>query len=742
MVNYSTTNNKKRGVAVRRKALIVVISACIFIVGEFILARFIHAETRRSEEANRFLVLERLSTIRARIEGLLQTNLLAIRQLRTEIYLNPYYDEERLRLIIDSIISDSLQVRHVAVGVDYVIEFIHPMTGNEAALGFDYRSSPEQLSSYIQALETSEITINGPVLLTQGGEALIARVPVFPDGEHNIVISQVIDHQLLFQLAGLYDTPELSVSIRGRNGSGAAGPLILGAEEVWQAQPVTQTIQLPSGEWVLAAIPVGTFWQDGQETKILWWVVGTLLSLLLAVLTAIILFNQQKLQLAFRTITRQARFDSLTELPNRHYFLEQLTSYLDSCQRREEQCALLFIDLDHFKEVNDSFGHEAGDRLLKVIAQRLTSSLRKEDIIDRLGGDEFVVVLKNLIEPMHAELQSEKLLTFIREPISIKGNEILIDGSIGIAIYPDDGHSALELLKSADLAMYNAKNNGRGRSSYFSESLREKTEKQLRARKEILTSIHEKHFFLDYQPIINAESGELYSVEVLVRWQHPTEGLLMPDEFIPVAEKNGTIRDLGNYVLQTTCGDLSKIRAAGIEGRLAINISSHQFYDAHALECWFAIIEDHGVSPSDFTFEITESMLMPDRERQRNMLETLHEKGIYLAIDDFGTGYSSTSYLQHFPVSLLKIDRSFVQGVPDNHRQSNLLAALIQMARALSIDVVVEGVESAQQVEFIRHHCADLIQGFYFARPMPLDAFIQRYGTASAGSKKKGGVSR
>lgn len=700
----------------RRKLVIILISLSIFLIGEVILARLIYAEHQRVEETNRYLALEKVSTLRTRIEGLLQANLLAIRQLRTEIQLNPEFDETRLRLISNSIISDSLQIRHVAIGVDYVVQFVHPLEGNEAALGLDYRTTPEQLHSYEQALETNEITINGPVQLTQGGTALIARVPVFTDGARNIVISQVIDHERLFAQAGVDSTPDLLVSLRGRNGSGIDGPVIVGPTHIWQLDPVTQSINLPSGEWYIAAIPTSGQWRGEQQSTPWWWFFGTLLSLLLALACAYILFNHQRLKRAFRTITQQARFDSLTELPNRHYFLELLESYVATCDRRNEQCALLFIDLDHFKEVNDVLGHAAGDQLLKVIAERLRISMRKDDLVARLSGDEFILVLKNLHDPMHAQIQAEKLLQFIREPITLNNQEVTIDSSIGIAIYPDDGNNADELLKAADLAMYEAKNNGRGMAAFFSAKLRANAEEQVRQHQELTQALNNQEFIVHYQPVIHADNGELTSIEALVRWQHPSAGLLEPEAFIQAAERNGTIRELGNKVLKQVCQDLPHLRAAGLQGRIAVNISSHQFYDQAAVDNWFTIMHEHGVSPSEFIFEITEAMLLPDRDRQRKMLLSIHERGIQLAIDDFGTGYSSANHLRHFPISMLKIDRSFAVGVPEDHAHSNLLAALIHMARALSVDVVVEGIESAQQVEFIRHQCADLIQGYYFAK--------------------------
>lgn len=727
----------------RAKLWIIGVSIAVFLCSELVVARVIYLDRASVVETNRYVGLEQLSTVRARLEGLLQANLIAIRQLRTELLLNPDIDEERFQRISSSLLTSELHIRHLAVGKNYRIVMIYPLLGNESALGFDYRSEPEQLSSLMLALESGEITINGPVTLVQGGSALIARVPV-PNGDNpnHLVISQVIDHERLFRDAGLGQHPFLRIGLRGADGLGQSGKIIFGAEDLWQSDPITQDVLLPTGSWVLAAAPADGDWLPANYPIVTSWLIGSLVALLLALLTGMVLLNQQRLREAFRLITRQARFDTLTELPNRHYFQEQLGNYLDSCERRREKCALLFIDLDHFKEVNDALGHAAGDELLVVIANRLRASLRKDDIVARLGGDEFVVVMKNITEAMHAQVQAQKLLQHIHEPVTLGNQDVIVNSSIGIAIYPSDGESVDELLKSADLAMYNAKNTGRGTTSFFNADLRQQAASHVELHHAIMLGLQNSEFFIDYQPVVNSKDGTLHSVEALVRWLHPVHGLMAPKTFIPIAEKSGAIRDLGNFVLNQTCLDIPALRKANITGRVAVNFSSHQFYDQMAVDTWFAIMAKHNIAPNNFTFEITESMLLPDRERQRDLLLSIHHKGIHLAIDDFGTGYSSTSYLQHFPVSMLKIDKSFVDRVPEDKHQTALLTALIHMARALEIDVVAEGVEQVNQVEFLNKHCADLIQGFYFARPMPIAELIERYGKkdgrkdSAKGSKK------
>lgn len=726
-----------------KKFYVVLISLAVFLCGELIVARLVIAERSKAIEANRYVALEQLATVRARLEGALQANLIAIRQLRTEFTINPNIDEDRFRAISNGLLSPELHIRHIAIGRNYRLEMIHPLEGNEDAIGFDYRSTSEQLATFRAAMSSGEITLNGPVELVQGGTALIARVPVF-NHEHSatVIISQVIEHERLFNDAGLNNHPDLQISLRGLDGTGASGPLIMGDANIWQQDPIQLDVNLPTGNWALAAEPHSGSWLNNNYFYLWIGLAGTIVAIFISGLVAVTLTNQQRLRQAFQIITQQARFDSLTNLPNRHYFQELLGDYIASCERREERFALLFIDLDHFKEVNDALGHAAGDELLMIISHRLKGALRANDIIARLGGDEFIVVLKNITEPVHAQMQAQKLLKHIQEPVSLQHREVIVNASIGIAIYPHDGKSVDELLRSSDLAMYNAKRLGRGITSFFDQALTEQASSHVELHTAILKGLQSNEFFIEYQPIINADSGELHSIEALVRWQHPEHGLLPPNDFIPIAEKSGAIRELGNFVLRQACMDIPKLRAGGIEGRLAVNFSSHQFYDNNAVEVWFGIMDELQIPPSSFTFEITESMLLPDRERQRNLLLEVHKKGVLLTIDDFGSGYSSTSYLQHFPISMLKIDKSFVDGVPENKHQTALLNALIQMASALEIDVVAEGVETLQQVQFLHAHCADLIQGFYFARPMSLAKLIEKYGGNNRiyPAEKEGGV--
>jgi diguanylate cyclase (GGDEF)-like protein len=717
-----------------RIGLSLAAALAFFVLGELLLARIVQSEQQREADLRRYLAVQELSTLRARTEGLLNANLISMRSLRAEVALDPGIGSERFRRLAAELLSDDLHTRHIALAPDLVISHIYPEAGNEEALGLDYRENPEQYASIRKAIERDDIVINGPVRLVQGGEALIARVPVNvrATGEFWGVISVVIDHRHLFREAGLIDSDDWSIGLRGANGTGADGPLILGESSVWDRSPVAVDIELPVGGWVLAAVPASGRWERPLREFPLLWAGGSLLSLALAALIFSLLMSRTRLQRALSTISHQARFDSLTDLPNREFFMRQLGEYIHECRRKGRRFALLFIDLDHFKEINDTLGHEAGDELLRVVSERIGTVLRGNDLVARFGGDEFVVLLQDLEDPVDAEMVAGKLLRALHPSLSIKGSEVTIDGSIGIAVYPDDGLTTSDLLKHADLAMYAAKEAGRGTSYFFNDSLRHQAESQLHWHNEIKKGLAANQFLVHYQPIVDARTEQLVHVEALLRWRHPEHGMISPAKFIPIAERTGVIRQLGEFVLDRACADLQRMDHAGLDARVSINRSSREFNDRRTIMRWLEIIDRHGLARHRFTFEITESVLMPDKSRPHRLLRRLNAEGIRLSIDDFGMGYSSVTYLKRFPVSQLKIDRSFVSDINSSPEQRGLVEAIIKMAGALHLEVVAEGVERRDQAETLRRFDCDLLQGFLFARPMPVDQLIRDWRSSEA----------
>ncbi len=711
----------------------VLLALLVFAFCLFFAARFIESRQDGDAELQRFFALQDLATMRARIEGHLNANLVAIRTLRAEIALNPVIEPDRFQRLADEVLIDELHTRHVALAPDLVISFVYPLTGNEAAVGLDYRDRPQQLVTIEAALAAGDILISGPVDLVQGGRALIARVPVYLHRTDDLwgVISQVIDHERLFADSGLFDDETWSIGLRGVDGTGMDGEVIVGSDHLWQRDPVMVPIDLPVGQWQLAAMPASLSWERPLASYSGLWFLGGALALTASLLIYGLLSSRMRLQRALSTISHQARFDGLTGLPNRRFFSQHLEAHITRCRRNQRRFALMFLDLDHFKEINDSLGHEAGDDLLRVISQRVLDAVRAEGVVARFGGDEFVILVSDLSDPVDAEHVAERVLDALQSPLVIAGHEVSIGGSIGIAVHPDDGAETGDLLKHADLAMYAAKSAGRGTSYFYNESLRHQSEMHLKLHREIQLGLAQGQFEVYYQPMVDAGSGEIRAVEALIRWNHPEQGLLTPADFIPVAERTGVIRDLGEQVLRQGCADCRRMLRAGLDVTLSVNRSPREFNDRKMVQRWLETIEQEGLTPDRVTVELTESLLMPNRERQHQLLRDLHVGGVRLSIDDFGTGYSSVTYLRQFPVSQIKVDGTFVADMLVDTAQYALIEALVTMAQALGLEVVAEGVETEDQARTLSGMGCHLLQGYYFGRPMPVAELIERYSAAS-----------
>jgi diguanylate cyclase (GGDEF)-like protein/PAS domain S-box-containing protein len=422
-----------------------------------------------------------------------------------------------------------------------------------------------------------------------------------------------------------------------------------------------------------------------------------------------------------RRIERMAFYDTLTDLANRRLFYDRLGHAISHASRSETLGALLYLDLDQFKRVNDTLGHEMGDVLLQEVAARLTQCVRKGDTVGRPGGDEFTVLLTDIKTPSDAGYVAEKILATLAKPISLSGHQLVITTSIGITIIPEDGDEANALMKNADLAMYRAKEHGRNNYQYYSEELNTNAVHRLRTEYEVRRALERKEFVLYYQPKIRLADQRVAGVECLIRWQHPERGLLAPNEFIDVAEETGAIVEVGSWVIEEACrAGQAIIQQTGQEIEIAINISPRQFKDPNLVNNIRRSLRETGMNPHALEVEITETMLMGDIEAAHQTIQKLHELGVKLAIDDFGTGYSSLNYLKKFPIDTVKVDRSFIMDIPDSSDDMAITSAVIAMAHRLNMQVVAEGVETAQQLDFLSEHGCEYAQGYLFSKPVPL----------------------
>ncbi len=434
-------------------------------------------------------------------------------------------------------------------------------------------------------------------------------------------------------------------------------------------------------------------------------------------------------------IRRQANYDALTGLPNRSLFFDRLNQAVISARRENGLLALLFVDLDRFKAVNDTFGHVLGDEMLQEVAERLKLCVRDSDTVARLGGDEFVVLAHDMGEVNDAALVAEKIIDQMSRSFSVGGREIALGASIGITIYPEDTDDAEEMMRNADMAMYRAKEGGRNRYQFFTVGMQEQVRERLELEQDLRHAIDRDELRLYYQPIVDSRSGTLQSVEALLRWDHPKRGLVSPETFIPLAEDSGLIIAIGSYVMEEVCYQLREWRRDGIDINVSVNVSSRQLGREFSPWIVSGMLKEYGVRGEWLTLEITEGLLMDDSPEVLKWLNGFKELGLGLSIDDFGTGFSSLSYLKRFPVDVLKIDRSFVHGLPNDVGDVSLVEAILAMGKSLNLKVVAEGVETKQQSQFLRKRGCDLLQGFYFGKPMresELMAWMKKQGKVSS----------
>ncbi len=450
-----------------------------------------------------------------------------------------------------------------------------------------------------------------------------------------------------------------------------------------------------------------------------------------------------------------AYYDSLTHLPNRVLNRERLQQALARARRERLQVAVFFLDLDHFGRINDTLGHDLGDQLVRDVASRISACCRTSDEVGRgkvrqqtsvarLGGDEFTIILPDIHEPQAAARVAQRLLQTFSEPFALGGQEVFVTASIGIAVFPDDGDDIEGLLKNADSAMYHAKQQGRNNFQMYSRSMNEMALTRLTLENELRHGIERKEFVMHYQPLADLATGRIVGMEALVRWQHPRLGLVSPLSFIPLAEETGLIAPLGEWILRTACAQSQAWREAGLPPvRVAVNLSSRQFRQRDLIDMVRRTLRDTRLDPASLELELTESILMQQVDENIATLNAFKAMGVRLSIDDFGTGYSSLSYLKHFPLDTLKVDRSFVCGVPDDAEHTAIASAIIAMAHAMDLHVIAEGVETLEQLAFLSAQGCEEVQGYLFARPVTAEVFStllrddHRLAVPAAGARRR-----
>jgi len=624
-------------------------------------------------------------------------------------------------------------ISNLQLAPDGIIRFIHPLKGNEKALGHNILQDDRRRKEALLAIKEHRLTLAGPFELIQGGVAVIGRNPVYlptPQGEQFWGFASA----LIF-LEDLIKATELN-SLEGRGYSYQLHRRHpdTGVNEVFarSASPLTVnnysvSIQVPNATWNLV--------MSRSETTPKWrsttgYIASVLAGLLAVWIVYFILQQPEKLRRTVIEKTRELEYhannDALTGLANRRFLSEQLDRILRENARYNHPAALMYMDLDDFKRVNDSMGHAAGDSLLQQIADRLKRSVRDSDIVTRLGGDEFGVLLLDSESVSDVTRVAEKIIDTVEQPVKLGNKSFVVSTSIGITMIPTDGQDNTTILKNADLAMYSAKQSGKRKFCFYNQSLQAAAIAKQELEDDLSLAIDEKQFVLHYQPIVSLSTGELDSCEALIRWQHPHKGLLYPDKFISAAEETGKIIDIGYWVIQEVCNQIKQAESdSKPRHRFAINLSPKQFKDPLLIEKIRKIVRSTDIDARLLELEVTESCVMEDVDAAIDMLAKLKELGITIALDDFGTGYSSLSLLKRLPVDRLKIDQSFARDLETDSDDQKIVEGLISMAHKLELHVVAEGIETEDQLQFLRTYQCDFGQGYLFSKPAPIDQLQQ-----------------
>lgn len=433
--------------------------------------------------------------------------------------------------------------------------------------------------------------------------------------------------------------------------------------------------------------------------------------------------------------------DTLTGLPNRQNLRSKLTLILANSERNKNKFAVLFLDLDHFKNVNDTLGHVVGDALLKTVAKKLTSIVRANDVVSRIGGDEFIIILNEVKDNTALENVIIKILEAFRKEWIIQGHFLRLSVSIGASVYPDDSKEIDELMKFADIAMYKAKAEGRDQFSFFTGELNRKIHEEVEIANDMFRALDEEEFVLYLQPKIEIATGKIIGAEALIRWNHCTKGLIYPNTFIHIAENNGFILKLGTWILYETARMIRRLERAGYNDiHISCNVSTRQFQNLNMYSDIDTAIREHGINPNLFAIEITESVMMQYLEVTLEVLKKIKNLGVHICMDDFGTGYSSLSYLQKFPIDSLKIDKSFVDDISENGDNEHILInTIIAMGQTLNLHVIAEGVEERYQKEYLKSRGCSYYQGYYFSKPIAEESFFELLARNRSGSNSKEG---
>jgi diguanylate cyclase (GGDEF)-like protein len=631
----------------------------------------------------------------------------------------------------DSVLNSLSGVSNLQLAPQGIVSQIYPLAGNEKAIGHNILVDDKRRVDALLAIREKQLTLAGPFELIQGGVAVIGRNPVFieMDGRDQFwgFTSALIFLDDLLSITELTKLEQKGYSYRLSRIDPYTGQIdAFGQSEAALTEPYqTQSINVPNGLWTLALS------QPDQFSPIPGYLISFIIAMILSILLFMILLQPQKLRTTVEEKTQelkhQAFHDQLTGLGNRYLLYEQLNFTIGNAVRNGTSASLLCLDLDDFKRINDTMGHEMGDLLLQKMTKRFQQSLRKNDILARIGGDEFAILLLDTKSVSHVQKFTNKLIELIRQPVVLRNSEVTVSASIGISMIPENGKDANILLRNADVALYDAKRKGKNQSAFFESAMQETAMRHLQVEQDLRQSLNHHDLFLVYQPIVNLRTQKVIGFEALIRWQHPQQGLVLPDQFIPVAETTGLVIPLGYYVMQEACRLIKKREELGLEPvSIAINLSPQQFSDSKLLTRIQELLSETKIRPELLEIEITETSIMDNIDTAIATLTELRGMGLSVALDDFGTGHSSLSQLKILPVDTLKIDRSFINGIEGDDSDRSIVEAILVLSSKLKLNVVAEGIETAEQLTILEVNNCPFGQGYLFDRPLSEESMLER----------------
>ncbi|AXS83884.1 putative bifunctional diguanylate cyclase/phosphodiesterase [Marinobacter sp. Arc7-DN-1] len=667
----------------------------------------------------------------------------AIRRMAKRLQANPSTTEREWRQDARNYLDDFGVYQAIEwIDRNFVIRWLEPVTDNEEVIGYNVAFNDERRQALELARQTGNWDLSGIVDLRQGGKGMVIYAPVGAGADNNGFIAGVFRMDVLArQLLTSRVLEFVRIEIRQ---AGAVRYVLNDSQSVNPDFAHTHPVDLPTLDWTLTLYPseewVENRYSDWPGMTFTTLLLMGLLTSLTALLVQLILKRNRTLlktrreldqEIAQRAaiqkdLARLESTDTLTGLANRRFFMEDLSHTLNIADRQMRQVALIMLDLDRFQTLNDSLGHQFGDELLIKVSERLNRLSNERILVAYSGGDEFMLCqqqVDDIDDIIHLLGQIKQCFDL---PFDVQGQSHSITATVGVAVYPQSGLDADTLLRNADVALYRAKEQGRNTYQFYTEGMQDREVMRLELDKDLSQALANNEFVLYYQPQLNLDNGEIQSVEALIRWQHPRRGLLPPVEFIPLAEESGRITDIGRWVVMAACRQLAKWQGTPQEGLcIAVNLSGRELDDEGLVDHIREALAAENVPADRLEVELTEEIFIQNIEHNLNQLSRLHQLGVRLAIDDFGVGYSSLGYLRDFPVDLLKIDRSFITDVTERHDDAVITRAVINLAHNLGIQVVAEGVETEDQLSFLKNHRCNFAQGYLISRPIPVSDLEQ-----------------